>query len=306
MVLKNRASTNRGTEPQARRERTPARAHRRRWWALLVVAAVAGAVAASLAVAAPEKAPRQAPKLAVPAGFAPIVRYHRLVANYVFSGSHLPAGWTPGTHNYGFHATLYQPSQVRMTGSSVALTAIPAPSGAAFPYRSGWISTAGHFSLTHGLIEFRASMPAGQGLWSGLWAVNAQQPGLPQTEIDVQEMLLGDTHRVYGSLHVWEPQPLWGETQTTALAADASQGFHDYEVVWQRGMITWAVDGRVYAQYTEAQARAAGRLWPFDTATGVYLIANLAVAGTGEVQGPPNASTKFPAAIHVRFVRVWQ
>jgi beta-glucanase (GH16 family) len=305
-VLTKSEITHRGIAPKARRERATARAHRRRWWLLLGVlgAVVAGAV--SLAAAAPEKRLHRAPKLVVPSGFAPVARYHRLVANYVFSGSRLPAAWTRGTHNYGFHATLYRRSQVRMTGSSVALTAVPAPAGAGFPYRSGWISTAGHFTLTHGLIDFRASMPAGQGLWSGLWAVNAQRPGRPQTEIDVQEMLLGDTHRVYGSLHVWEPQPLWGETQTTALAADASQGFHDFQLVWQHGMITWAVDGRVYAQYTEAQARAAGRVWPFDTARGVYLIANLAVAAADEVQGPPNASTTFPSAMHIRSVRVWQ
>ena len=262
--------------------------------------------AASFAGASPQQAAPPAPKIAVPSGFAPVVNYHRLVANYVFSGSHLPAAWTPGTQNYGFQATLYGRSQVRMTGSSVALTAMPAPAGTAFAYRSGWISTAGHFTLTHGLIDFRARMPVGQGLWSGLWAVNAQQPGRPQTEIDVQEMLLRDTHLVEGSLHVWEPQPLWGETQTTVIGPDASQGYHDYQVVWQRGMISWAVDGRVYAQYTENQARAAGRVWPFDSASGVYLIANLAVAGSREGQGPPDASTTFPAAMQVQSVRVWQ
>ena len=250
-------------------------------------------------------APR-APKLVVPPNFAPVAQYYRLVANYVFSGPRLPAAWTAGTQNYGYKATLYQPAQVRMTGSSVALSAIPARPGSAFPYVSGWISTDGRFTLDHGLIDFRARMPVGQGLWSGLWAVNAAGQGRMQTEIDVQEMLLGDTHRVYGSLHVWAPQPVWGETQTTSMAGDASQGFHDFQVVWQHDMITWAIDGHVYAQYTYAQARAAGRVWPFDSASGVYLIANLAVAGSGEVQGPPNASTRFPAEMQVRSVRVWQ
>ena len=109
-----------------------------------------------------------------------------------------------------------------------------------------------------------------------------------------------------GSLHVWEPQPLWGETQSTVIGPDASQGYHDYQVVWQRGMISWAVDGRVYAQYSEAEARAAGRVWPFDSASGVYLIANLAVAGASEAQGPPNPSTPFPATMQVESVRVWE
>ena len=146
-------------------------------------------------------------------------------------------------------------------------------------------------------------MPAGQGLWSGLWLVNAQGSN-PQGEIDVQEMLLGDTHTVNGSLHGWAPGPTWGETQSTVMSADASQGFHDYTVVWQPGMLTWAVDGVAYAQYTQAQATAAGHPWPF--ATPEYLIANLAVASASEWGGAPTAATTFPATMQVQSVKVWQ
>jgi beta-glucanase (GH16 family) len=244
-----------------------------------------------------------APRLTVPAGFAPIEQFGRLVRDYRFSGSRLPTDWSVGTHNYGYKATLFQPSQVRMTGSTVALTASHAGSGG-YPYRSGWITTAGRFTLDHGLIDFRAKMPRGQGLWSGLWAVNAQGSN-PQAEIDVQEMLLGDTHTIYGSLHEWSPFK-WGETQRTRIGSDTSRTFHDYQLVWQHDAITWAVDGRVYAQYTRAQALSTGRPWPFDYAHGVYLIANLAVAAPTEGAGVPSRSTAFPAAMQVQSVRIWQ
>jgi hypothetical protein len=60
-----------------------------------------------------------------------------------------------------------------------------------------------------------------------------------------------------------------------------------------------------YAQYTKAQATAAGQPWPFNN-TPEYLIANLAVASASEWGGAPNASTAFPATMQVQSVKVWQ
>ena len=241
--------------------------------------------------------------LFLPAGFAPVAGYATLAKDYEFAGGALPSDWTTGNANYGFQATFYQPSQVSMTGSSVSLTATPA-SGGSYPYQSGWISTAGRFTLTHGEIDFRAKMPAGQGLWSGLWAVNGANPS---GELDVAEMLLANTHIVNASLHDWQNGGyVWGETQYTIMGADASQDFHDYQVIWQPGMLTWAVDGVAYAQYTKAQATAAGQAWPYDNDPGVYLIANLAVGAASEWGGAPTAATPFPATMQVQSVRVWQ
>jgi hypothetical protein len=248
--------------------------------------------------------PNGNPILALPSGFAPIVTYSNPVEDYEFDGSTLPSDWSAGTWSHGFSATLFQPSQVTMTGTSVALTATDQPSGG-YPDQSGWISTEGSFSMTHGMVDFRARMPAGQGLWSGLW-LDQPDHSNPWGEIDVQEMLLGDTHTVYGSLHNWAPDPYWGELQATTMAGDASQGFHDYQVVWQPGLITWAIDGVAYAQYSETQATAAGQFWPFDDGTGFYLIADLAVGGPSDWGGAPNSSTVFPATMQVQSVKVWE
>ena len=248
-------------------------------------------------------APDGAPILALPNGFAPIVNYTNPVKDYEFDGPSLPADWSASANtNHGME-TMYQPSQVSMTGSSVALTAIDQADDG-YPSTSGWISTEGQYSLTHGLIDFRAKMPAGQGLWSGLWLDQADGSN-PWGEIDVQEMLLNDTHTVYGSLHSWAPS-LWGETQSTVMSADASQSYNDFELAWQPGLLTWAVNGIAFAQYTEAQAIASGYPWPFDDGTGFYLIASLAVGTASEWPGAPNASTPFPASMDVQYVKVWQ
>ena len=71
-------------------------------------------------------------------------------------------------------------------------------------------------------------------------------------------------------------------------------------------MLTWAVDGVAYAQYTQTQATLAGQGWPFDGTNGVYLIANLAVAGASEWGGAPNASTVFPATMQIQSIKIWQ
>ena len=77
-------------------------------------------------------------------------------------------------------------------------------------------------------------------------------------------------------------------------------------MIWQPGMVTWAVDGIAYAQYTEQEAVAAGHTWPFDGGNGVYLIADLAVGGASDWGGPPNSATTFPAAMQIQSVKVWQ
>jgi hypothetical protein len=248
-------------------------------------------------------APDGAPILALPNGFASIVSYTNLVKDYEFTGSSLPADWSASANSAHGMQTMYQPSQVSMTGSAVALTAINQPDDG-YPTTSGWISTQGQYSLTHGLIDFRAKMPAGQGLWSGLWLDQPDNYN-PWGEIDVQEMLLNDTHTVYGSAHGWAPSQ-WGETQSTVMSADASQGYHDYQLSWQPGLLTWAVDGIAYAQYTQAQAIASGYPWPFDDGSGFYLIATLAVGTASEWPGAPNTSTPFPASMDVQSVKVWQ
>jgi len=267
-----------------------------------VVLIVAGTAKGSRQARLP--APALAPAIALPTGFAPVDRYKELVKNYQFTGSTLPPGWSSARYDdHGFAATMFTPAGVSMTGSSVALSATRrALEG--YPYQSGWISTEGSFSMFFGMVDFRAKMPAGQGLWSGLW-LDQPDHSNPWGEIDVQEMLLGDTHTVHGSLHAWAPS-IWSEQQSATLTDDASTGFHDYQVIWQPGLITWAVDGVAYAQYTRAQAAAAGRSWPFDDGTGFYLIADLAVGGASDWGGPPNPSTAFPATMQVQSVKVWE
>jgi beta-glucanase (GH16 family) len=267
-------------------------------WALLLAALIVAAalLVPTLARSRATPSPR-APLIHVPRAFAAIAHYTRAVRAYRFDGDRLPADWSEGTWNYGFAATQFQPSQVQTSTASAALEATAGVASQGLPYKSGLISTAGAYTLTHGTIDFRVWMPGGQGLWGGLWMDNSAG-----VEIDDAEVLLGHPHTVYGSLHTHT----WSEIQPGQLRANLTRGYHNFQVVWQPGLITWAVDGVAYAQYSRAQADAAGQQWPFDNSGGVYLIADLAVAGPSEWGGPPTKATRLPARMRIRSVTVWQ
>ncbi len=237
-------------------------------------------------------------------GMAPVAAYTNTVYAWIFNGSKLPLGWAPanGT-NDGMEATTFEASQVTVAGGTANLTAVPTTPGTS-TYRSGFIESEATFG--DGRFDIIAKMPAGQGLWPALW-LDGLGTTAPFGEIDVAEMP-STTHIVYGSLHDWGASnglsQIWGKTQSTYMTADASQGFHDYSVTWQPGesgtpgMITWAVDGVAYAQYSETEAPAGE--WPFgdsstNTIPGAYLrlIADLAVASPSEWGGGPEFRNHF-------------
>lgn len=252
-----------------------------------------------VAPAAP--APPSPPQLAVPASFQPVRAVAVHAKAYDFTQGTLPADWEAidGTNN-GYQATEFMAAQVGHSPQGTLLTAARKTSPTGLPYESAWIDTAKAPLFKYGLFSFTAMQPAGQGLWSGLWGLAPLSTA--RAEFDAAEMLLGNPHAVYGSAHDWnEYAQQWGETQTDTLQVDLTQGFHDYQVAWQPGMLTWAVDGQAYAQLVASSEKP----WPFDTDS-LYLIANLAVAAASEWGGAPNAQTVFPASLVLAGVNVWQ
>jgi beta-glucanase (GH16 family) len=228
-----------------------------------------------------------------------VANYTNLVRDYEFANG-LPSDWTAlNDSTKGYDVTIFNASQV----SGGTLTATDTPSNG-YPYQGGWISTAGAFSFTYGRVDFVAKIPAGQGLWPALWL---QGPKVqPQPEIDVQEAGGGTPQTVYASLHDWNQNgtQIWSETQALTANSSLADGFHDYELIWQPGMVTWLLDGTAYAQYTLAQASSHGYPWPFSTPE--YLICTLAVGSNADFTGAPDASTPFPSDLVVQSVKVYQ
>ncbi len=121
-------------------------------------------------------------------------------------------------------------------------------------------SVPGQVTLTGnaGLMELAESITSGHGYgtytvtakldgkWPGsaiiLWPGDNKWPG---QEINLAEIAPDGSGRQYGTLH-------WNNNGEDAIAVRYHEGvkggvFHDYQLVWEPGQITWKVDGQVTA-----------------------------------------------------------
>ncbi len=116
-------------------------------------------------------------------------------------------------------------------------------------------------------------------------------------EIDLMEMLGDNPTRVYGSAHFADASGQHQATTSKYVLPDASSYadvYHVFALEWEPGLMQWYVDGQAY-KTLEMSA-------PFDQR--FYLILNVAVGGNWP--GAPDATTVFPQAMRVDYVRVYE
>jgi beta-glucanase (GH16 family) len=175
-------------------------------------------------------------------------------------------------------------------------------------HTSARISTQGRYSFRYGTFEARLRMPVGRGLWPAFWALgdDIDDVGWPKCgEIDVMEHLGQEPTTASGTIH--GPRDDGGADadykpgRSVVYTAPLAQGFHTYGVQWLPGSIQFYFDGRPYWSITAADLPAGSR-WVFDHP--FFLILNIAVGGSWA--GRPDASTRFPQALLVDYVRVYQ
>ena len=210
------------------------------------------------------------------------------------------SGWSYDTGGGGWgnnEKEVYTNStnNVSVSGGNLHITAIATGTGANQTYTSGRIKTAGLFSQAYGLFEFRAKMPAGQGLWPAIWMMpqtNAYGGWPTSGEVDVLETVGQNTSLVQGSTHSG-PNPGQQNTQTRTLAQSGltpvgftTTDFHTYDLQWDKGTggkaatLKWFVDGILYQTQQggwTVPGGASSTDAPFDKP--FYLILNLAVGG---------------------------
>ncbi len=170
------------------------------------------------------------------------------------------------------------------------------------PKLSGIITSYDSFRFKYGRAEIRARMPAGKGLWSAFWLLNAyykqDQPEDP--EIDIIEAIGDQTTTANHAYHHQVDNNGDGffrsreSDEGRANIEDFSEAFHVYSVEWSEGQIIWFVDGAETYRLEGSQV----------SNEQMYLIANLAVGGT--FPGPADESTPFPAKFEIDYIRVYQ
>ncbi len=173
-------------------------------------------------------------------------------------------------------------------------------------YTSARLKTQGKREQKFGRIEASIKLPVGQGLWPAFWLLGAdiEQVGWPTCgEIDVMEYRGQQPLVVQSTVH--GPGYSGGDaiTNTFTLPGPAGfdQDFHLFAVEWDEGQVAFEVDGTVFQAVQKADLPA-GKAWVFDKP--FFVLLNLAVGGT--FVGAPNASTPFPQAMVVDYLRVYE
>jgi beta-glucanase (GH16 family) len=207
--------------------------------------------------------------------------------------------WGDQSNGANHEQQCYVPGALTEGGGQLTITATRQSTGCAvggqqvvLPYASGMIQSSQSYSFTYGYAEIRARLPGGHSMWSAFWLLPTSRHWPP--ELDVlegwghggQDTVLG---KVVQSL-LW-PQSTGGAglDRSSVTGKDFTSAWHTFGVRWEPGAVTFLVDGVEQARHT-------------DHTPGVpmYLLANLAVAGTAD------ATTPSTGHMYVDYVRVWK
>ncbi len=173
-------------------------------------------------------------------------------------------------------------------------------------YTSARLLTRNKFTQTFGRFEARIKLPFGQGIWPAFWMLgdNIGTSGWPNCgEVDVMENIGREPSIVHGTFHGPGYSGAGGVSASYTLTNGKkfSDDFHTFAVEWEPNVMRFYVDGLLYKTRTPADLPA-GTTWVFDHP--FFIILNVAVCCTWP--GNPDATTVFPQAMQVDYVRVYQ
>jgi beta-glucanase (GH16 family) len=159
-------------------------------------------------------------------------------------------------------------------------------------------------SLQYGLVDIRAKLPSGKGIWPALFLLGAEYSptNWPACgEIDVAELNGNLPATVIGKAYYSAsgPRIKEGFFNLPQYTDSFSDQFHIFSVLWQPDEIVWYVD---YTPYIILSRSDVGTGWPFNGTFFFYL--DLAVGGS--LVGDPDDTTGFPKTLEVDYIRAFQ
>jgi beta-glucanase (GH16 family) len=185
----------------------------------------------------------------------------------------------------------YAPDAFKVANSKLQISAqeteTPNPS---LRYSSGLISTHKSFATEFGRFEIRCKLPRGKGLWPAFWLLPPDTSWPP--EIDVFEALGDSPETVHMTSH-WSDNGEHRSSGAEYTGPDFSDGFHTFAMEWSATSIVWFVDGVQRHKVENHSPRGP-----------MYLLANMAVGG--DWPGAPDATTAFPAAFEIDYIRAFK
>jgi beta-glucanase (GH16 family) len=196
-----------------------------------------------------------------------------------------------GCTNLGnsFEHQWYMPSQVHVSGGSLAIVAQQTPtqgldaSGQPFTYscRSGLVTTYKGFQFEYGFIQVKAWIPTGAGLWPAIWLAAANYAWPP--EIDMLESW-GKSFQSGVFFHPVNAPPV-----TELMEPPIKQGWHTISLSWTATQLTYYIDRTALLTLHEGIPHQP-----------MYLIANLA-----EYQ-PVTSPAYCKGQLLIQSVNVWR
>jgi beta-glucanase (GH16 family) len=194
-------------------------------------------------------------------------------------------------------AEFYRPANVKVANGSLQLTAkkqkVVENGWPTRYYTSGMVTSAGHFDFRYGYAEARMKIPPGIGFWTAFWLQPTDHSWPP--EIDVMEHL-GQKPTVSGMAYHWtdkKGQHTYNHWLNSA-PLDYERGWHSYGLDWEKGGISWYIDGKLKMKFTGTT-----------TTKKMWLNFNFAVSSDPK-WGVPGKTTHFPSTVQVDWVRVWR
>ena len=172
-------------------------------------------------------------------------------------------------------------------------------------YTSASISTRSIADWQYGIIEVKAKIPGGVGLWPAVWMLgnNYAEAGWPDCgEIDIMEYVGYHRDTVYATIHTGAYNHTIGTQKGGNTFIEMPyDDFHLYSIEWTPEKIDFFLDGKLY--FNVVNEHKTEQEWPFDQP--FFLKLNVAVGGSwGGVKGIDDAV--FPQQMVIDYVRVYQ
>lgn len=170
-------------------------------------------------------------------------------------------------------------------------------------YSSAGINTLNLFRIKYGLIQVRAKMPEGTGLWPSIWLLGTTFDGSNWPlcgEIDIATLRGQAPGQILGSVIYFLASSQSRERNYTLpnFQDTFSKQFHVFSILWQEDQIDWYVDNHKYMGLNQAEI---GNGWPFNQSFWF----NISLAVGGSLVGPPDMTTRFPQTMQIDYVRYY-
>ncbi len=167
-------------------------------------------------------------------------------------------------------------------------------------YYSGKINSKDNVEFTYGVIEVKAKLATGKGLWPAIWMLGADisEVGWPASgEIDILEYIGREPGIVFTSLHTPASHGNTINTKKTRIA-DIEEGYHTYKAVWTPDYIEFFVDGNQLYRFTPENYNE--EEYPFKK--DFYFLINMAVGGN--LGGTEIDESALPDKFYVDHIKV--